>query len=129
MGFTESELSILIVDDAEMARLNSDYRQIEGPTDVLSFPMLEGEYGDIAAEMLGDLVISAETANSISEQTGSPLSSVLDLLLIHGILHLIGFDHVAGPEQAQEMKEKSGELLAMLGHPGNDFEWFFDAED
>lgn len=126
MGFTEAELSILIVDDAEMTEINREYRRIDSTTDVLSFPMLEGEFGDICTEMLGDVVISAETAQSICEQTGSALDSVIDLLLIHGILHLVGFDHEAGASRAREMRGKTEELLLLLGHPGEEFAWFFD---
>ncbi len=126
MGYTESELSVLIVDDMEMARLNQQYRRIDHTTDVLSFPMLEGQFGEIAPEMLGDVVISAQTAGAISEETGAALVSVMDLLLIHGILHLLGKDHEAGPAEAEGMRHKTEELLAMLGHCVDEFEWFFD---
>ncbi|MHC1726561.1 MAG: rRNA maturation RNase YbeY [Syntrophobacteraceae bacterium] len=124
LGYTESELSILIVDDEEMARLNLEYRQISHTTDVLSFPMLEGEFGEIAPEMLGDVVISAETAGAIGHEAGASLESVLDLLLIHGILHLLGFDHEAGEAEAREMKRETEELLALLGHSADEFRWF-----
>ena len=129
MGYTDSELSVLIVDDSEMARLNREYRGIDNKTDVLSFPMLEGEFGEIVPEMLGDVVISAQTAGTISEETGAALGSVLDLLLIHGILHLLGMDHEAGLAEAKEMKIRTEELLSMLGHSGGEFEWFFDTEN
>lgn len=125
MGYTESELSILIVDDDEMAELNREYRQISHTTDVLSFPMLEGEFGEIAPEMLGDVVISAETADAIAREAGATLESVLDLLLIHGILHLLGYDHEAGETEAREMKRQTEELLAKLGHAAEEFSWFF----
>lgn len=127
MGYTESELSILIVDDEEMAGLNREYRQVDHSTDVLSFPMLEGECGDVCPEMLGDVVISAQTAREIGNQTGATFESVMDLLLVHGILHLIGFDHEAGPADARRMRDKTEELLHLLGHPGKEFAWFFDA--
>lgn len=119
-------MSILIVDDSEMAKLNQQYRQVGHTTDVLSFPMLEGEFGEVAPEMLGDVVISAETAAHISEQTGMELQPVLDLLLAHGILHLLGFDHEEGENEAREMKEKTLELLKALGHSRAKFEWFFE---
>ncbi len=128
MGYTESELSVLIVDDGEMARLNDTYRRIGHTTDVLSFPMIEGEFGGIAPEMLGDVVISAQTAQAMSLETGTAFESVLDLLLVHGILHLLGVDHEAGPDEAKGMKMKTAELLAMLGHGGEVFEWFFDTD-
>lgn len=128
MGFTESELSVLIVDDEHMARLNRQYRRIHHTTDVLSFPMLEGQFGEIAPQMLGDVVISAQTAQAISHETGAAFESVLHLLLVHGILHLLGLDHEAGPVEAHGMKRKTEELLSMLGHRGDEFEWFFDEE-
>ena len=129
MGYTESELSVLIVDDSEMARLNQQYRQIAHTTDVLSFPMLEGQFGGIAPEMLGDVVISAQTAKAMSEETGPAFESVLDLLLIHGILHLLGLDHETGPVEAKEMKLRTEELLSRLGHSSAEFEWFFDTDE
>jgi probable rRNA maturation factor len=125
LGYTESELSILIVNDEEMAKLNQQYRRIAHTTDVLSFSMLEGEFGEIAPQMLGDVVISAETARAISQQNGSELQSVMDLLLVHGILHLLGLDHEAGTARAEEMKLKTEELLTLLGHAPDEFEWFF----
>ena len=129
MGYTESELSVLIVDDDEMARLNDTYRQIGHTTDVLSFPMLEGEFDGIAPEMLGDVVISAQTARAMSLETGTSFEAVMDLLLIHGILHLLGIDHAAGASEAKETEMKTAELLAMLGHEGEEFGWFFDADE
>ena len=128
MGYTESELSVLIVDDEQMSKLNQQYRGISHTTDVLSFPMLEGEYGQVAPEMLGDVVISAQTAKTMSEETGVEFKSILDLLLVHGILHLLGFDHETGPAEAEEVKLETGRLLSMLGHAGSEFEWFFEKE-
>jgi probable rRNA maturation factor len=116
------------VDDDEMAGLNEKYRRIGHTTDVLAFPMHEGEFGAVAPEMLGDIVISAQTAQTMGLETGTELESVLHLLLVHGILHLLGLDHEAGPEDAKEMKIKTAELLSMLGHGGVEFDWFFDAD-
>jgi probable rRNA maturation factor len=118
-----------MVDDGEMAGINEKYRKIANTTDVLAFPMLEGEFGGIVPEMLGDIVISAQTAEAMGRETGAAFESVLDLLLVHGILHLIGFDHEAGPVEAKEMKTKTAELLAMLGHGGVEFDWFFDTDE
>ncbi len=128
MGYTESELSVLVVDDAEMSKLNLQYRGIDHSTDVLSFPMLEGEFGEVVPDMLGDIVISAQTAKTMSEQSGTTFESILDLLLVHGILHLLGLNHEEGPAEAKRVKLKTEELLAMLGHSGKEFEWFFEEE-
>ncbi|MHC1742294.1 MAG: rRNA maturation RNase YbeY [Syntrophobacteraceae bacterium] len=124
LGCTESELSISLVDDEEMARLNSEYRGIEATTDVLSFPMHEGEFDAIAPEMLGDVVISAPTAQEMADLHGCSLQTILDLLLVHGTLHLLGLDHEEGPDAARLMHRKTLELLKMLGHADDDFEWY-----
>jgi probable rRNA maturation factor len=124
LGYTDSELSILVVDDKEMRRINREYRDVDASTDVLSFPMHEGEFGDVAPELLGDVVISAPTAAAMAEEQGCPLSSVLDLLLVHGILHLLDYDHERNAEEAGRMFEKSLELLTVLGHPRESFAWY-----
>lgn len=124
LGYNDTELSILIVDDEEMARLNRQYRQVDSTTDVLSFPMWEGEFGDICPEILGDLVISAPTAQVMSEEYGCSLSTVLDVLLIHGILHLIGYDHEESETEARSMDAKTLELLRILGYSEDSFEWY-----
>ena len=129
LGFTDAELSILIVDDEEMTRLNLQYRQVNGSTDVLSFPMLEGECGDIFPELLGDVVISAPTARGMSRLHHCSLPMVLDLLLVHGILHLLGYDHERSEEEACRMEEKTLELLRMLGHAQEGFDWYLKGSD
>jgi probable rRNA maturation factor len=129
LGFTDSELSIVIVDDEEMARLNGQYRQLNTPTDVLAFPQLEGEFGDTLPELLGDVVISAETAQAMSHLHHCPLPAILDLLLVHGILHLVGYDHERDPDEAGRTEEKSLELLQMLGHTEESFGWYLKGSD
>ncbi len=126
LGYTDAELSISVVDDGEMREINRQYRGQDRPTDVLSFAMLEGEFGDVCPEMLGDIVISAETARAEGIESGASLDSVMDLLLVHGILHLLGFDHEQGSEASRRMKEKTQELLRMLGRDPDRLEWFFD---
>jgi len=126
LGFTESELSIMIVDDEEMSRLNEEYRRVCSTTDVLSFPMREGEFGDICPELLGDIVISAPTAEIMSRQHNCSFIAVVHLLLVHGILHLIGYDHEAGHEEAERMEKKSIELLEGLGYSGENFRWYIN---
>src|SRR5512137_667582 len=76
LGFTDAELSIVIVDDEEMTLLNTQYRQVNATTDVLAFPMLEGECGDISPELLGDIVISAPTAQGMSRRHHCALTMV-----------------------------------------------------
>jgi probable rRNA maturation factor len=126
LGYSDAELSIVIVDDEEMARLNRQYRQVDSTTDVLSFPMLEGEDGGLIPQLLGDVVISAPTADSMRRQHHCSRAAVLDLLLVHGILHLAGFDHERGKQDAVSMREKSLELLVGLGRRRKDYEWFVE---
>jgi probable rRNA maturation factor len=124
LGFIDAELSIVIVDDGEMARLNLLYRRVDSTTDVLAFPMHEGEFGDIVPELLGDVVISAPTAHVMSGRFQCPLPTILDVLVVHGILHLVGYDHEGSIEASRQMQEKSVELLGMLGHSREVLDWY-----
>ena len=129
LEYTDVELSLLFVDDEEMADFNLRFRGIEGPTDVLSFPMWEGDFADVCTDMLGDVVISAPTADLMSREHGVPLAAVLDLLLVHGILHLVGYDHETGEDEARLMEEKTLELLAMMGHAPESMAWYLRSEE
>jgi probable rRNA maturation factor len=110
----DGELSILIVDDLEIARLNKTYLGRSGPTNVIAFPMQEGPFGQINPNLLGDVVISIDTATLEAQEAGISVESRLDQLLIHGILHLLGFDHEQTSEQAKAMRIKEEELLKLL---------------
>jgi probable rRNA maturation factor len=110
----EGELSILIVDDPEIARLNERYLARSGPTNVIAFPMQEGPFGQINPNLLGDVVISLDTAAREAQDAGISLESRFDQLLIHGTLHLFGFDHEKTPEQAKAMRIKEEQLLKLL---------------
>jgi rRNA maturation RNase YbeY len=98
-----AELSIAFVDDAKIAELNEAYRGKSGPTDVLSFSQLEGEHVELAGNLLGDVVISLETAARQARSAHRGLDSELARLLVHGILHLIGYDH-EHDEEARDMQ-------------------------
>jgi len=76
--------------------------------------MREGEFGDISPELLGDVIISLPTAQREAEEAGISLDNMISRLLIHGILHLVGFEHDRGEDAAREMEERSSELLAIL---------------
>jgi probable rRNA maturation factor len=110
----DSELSIVLVDDDQMSSLNKKYRNRRGSTNVLAFAMREGEFGDISPELLGDVIISLPTAQREAEEAGISLDNMISRLLIHGILHLVGFEHDRGEDAAREMEERSSELLAIL---------------
>ncbi len=83
----------MLVNDAAMAALNRGFRGVDGPTDVLAFPMTEGPFGGLAPDLLGDVVISAETARRQAGADPGGLRAELALLVVHGILHLVGYDH------------------------------------
>lgn len=111
----DAELSILIVDDAEIQEINRDYLQRDKPTNVISFAMQEGDGGDLHPELLGDVVISAETAARDAAEVDKPFESELYFLLLHGILHLLGYDHERGTEEeALRMEEKERDLYAII---------------
>jgi len=110
----DGELSLLIVDDAEIAVFNRDYLRREGPTNVIAFPMREGEFGNINPLLLGDVVISSETAQREAEFMGIGTEERFMQLLIHGILHLFGYDHENDEEEAVRMETKSEELLTLI---------------
>jgi probable rRNA maturation factor len=90
---TRSELSVALVDDATIADLNSRYRGVSRPTDVLSFSLVEGEEKDLGGNLLGDVVISVETAARQARRAHRGLDAEVARLLIHGTLHLLGHDH------------------------------------
>ncbi len=112
LGLPTAEISVLLLDDAGIALLNRAYRGVSGPTDVLAFPMSEGKFKSLSPDCLGDVVISAETARRQSRRGG--LSAELALLLVHGILHLVGYDHGTATER-RRMWEKQAALLAACG--------------
>lgn len=115
MGCPEAELSIVIVDDAQIRVINRDYLQRDKSTNVISFAMQEGEGAGIQPTLLGDVVISAETAARDAAEAGLPFASELYFLLLHGILHLVGYDHERGTEaEAAVMEAKEREIFALL---------------
>ena len=110
----DGELSILIVNDPEIAKLNKTYLGRSGPTNVIAFSMQEGPFGQINPNLLGDVVISLDTAAREAQDAGISVESRLDQLLIHGVLHLFGFDHEQTSEQAKAMRMKEEQLLKLL---------------
>lgn len=116
LDLAESEISILLVDDAEMAELNQMYRGKHGPTDVLAFALHDGEFSEINPAVLGDIVISLETAARQAQEDGHTLEAEVRFLLIHGLLHLLGYDHERSKQEANRMRQKEQELLALFSH-------------
>ena len=114
LGCDAHEISIVILGDEEMEQLNQTYRGIFKPTNVLAFPMREGEFSDITPGLLGDVVISLETAEKEAVSADISIEERLSQLLIHGILHLLGFDHETSEADATAMENKSLELLRII---------------
>lgn len=114
MGSPDGELSVVIVDDEEMATLNRTYLDRSGPTNVIAFAMREGLFAEVNPNLLGDVVISVETARQEARQSGISDELRFDQLLVHGILHLFGFDHERNSEEAEEMQAKEQELMKLL---------------
>ena len=114
LDYPDAELSILIVDDQQIAQLNHQYLNREGPTNVIAFSMRQGPFSDIAPNLLGDVVISADTAQREAQSAGISMQDRFDQLLIHGTLHLLGYDHEHSAAEARKMEEKAKELLQIL---------------
>lgn len=114
-----AEASVILSDDARVRRLNNAYRGRDEPTDVLSFP-IAGEGGTVLSStpsqpvLLGDIVIAFETTASGAAAWDKPLSDHLSHLVVHGMLHLCGYDHLAEAE-AREMERLETRILAGLG--------------
>ena len=114
----EHEISIIFLGDQGIRDLNHQFRDIDRPTDVLSFPqVLAGELEIPGALVLGDIAISLETARLQSEEHGLSFEEELALLLIHGILHLLGYDHEISGQEEDRMRSKTRELFSLI-YPG-----------
>jgi probable rRNA maturation factor len=122
-GSLELELTIVLTDDARMQELNREYLGIDAPTDVLSFPASETDGSEIdgseidpetGSPYLGDILISLPYAARSAERAGHPLEAEVQLLVIHGILHLLGHDHAKVREKARMWKAQA-EILESLG--------------
>ena len=110
----EGELSIVVVNDRQIADLNRRYLNREGPTNVIAFPMRDGDFSDITPELLGDVVISVETTEKERISAGITFKERSNQLLVHGILHLFGYDHETNEKEALEMEAKSDALMKTL---------------
>lgn len=120
MGCSDAaELSVSIVGDRSIRKLNRDYLGKDRPTNVISFSLLEGDSGLIpASEALGDVVISADTAAREAAEAGITYPERLFFLLMHGILHLCGYDHErSGEAEAHRMDRKEQDIWCRLVAP------------
>lgn len=107
-----AELSVLLTDDEQIHELNRDYRGKDKPTDVLSFSQLEADEEDQVATVLGDIVISVDTAKRQAKERELRTGEEILRLLVHGLLHLLGYEHEGVPrEEAEIMRRKEDELF------------------
>jgi probable rRNA maturation factor len=113
-----AEIAVMLTDDATIRSLNKDFRGIDKPTNVLSFPAPEigGADDDAAPRALGDIAIAYQTMRREADEEGKPFSHHLSHLAVHGFLHLIGHDHETDDE-AEAMEALEVEILARLGIP------------
>ena len=115
------EVSITFTDDAGIHELNKKYRGVDKPTDVLSFPLFDFEGNseeppvDEVMCMLGDIVLSLETAKRQAEEYGHSFAREVAFLTVHSMLHLLGYDHETGAEDEEEMRAAQREIMEMLG--------------
>jgi len=109
----DSDLTIVLTDDAQLHELNRDYLGVDAPTDVLSFPADE-EDPESGVRYLGDILISIPRARQQAEAAGHPLEAEVQLLVVHGTLHLLGHDHAKVREKARMWKAQA-EVMSKLG--------------
>ena len=117
-GALDAEVSVTLTNDAHIHALNRDYRGVDRPTDVLSFALTESEEPEIfdapGGVVLGDLVISHERAAAQAETYGHSFLRELSFLTVHGMLHLLGYDHIE-EEERLEMEEEQRHVMDALG--------------
>ena len=114
-GYPDAELSILILDNSGIQEVNRQYLHRNRPTNVISFAMQEGEGAGLLPLVLGDVVISAERAATDAAEAGIPFEHELWFLLVHGVLHLLGYDHERGSaEDAELMEARETEIFTQL---------------
>lgn len=115
LQLAKAETSIVLLGDAEMAKYNEQYRKKQGPTNVLSFPAEQGDGEPMLAEAeLGDILISVDTAATEAKSQQRTLHQRLSELIVHGLLHLIGYDHERSEDEAERMWDYERELLHQL---------------
>ena len=115
-SISDGDVTIVLSDDKQLHKLNREYLGFDAPTDVLSFPASESD-PETGVRYLGDIIISVERARSQAEAAGHPLQAELQLLVVHGILHLLGYDHAEADEK-NRMWAAQAKILERLGLSG-----------
>lgn len=116
MQDTSSELSLVFTDDAEIRRLNAEWRNRDKATNVLSFPAFPVRAGEKPGPMLGDIILARETIEQEADRQGKPLTHHLSHLIVHGLLHLLGYDH-ENDSDAEIMERLEREIVHTLAIP------------
>jgi probable rRNA maturation factor len=117
LGVEDSEVSLLLVDDAQIREINKNYLHRDRPTNVISFAMTEGAFGDVHPEILGDIILSVETASRDALACDIDFMDEVEFLLIHGLLHLLGYNHEnVISKEAKQMKKLERELFFLRRH-------------
>lgn len=123
LGYHNKELSILFTDDNRITELNIRYLNRKGSTNVLAFPMMTSSDNEdlgsfpietLSSSMLGDIVISLDTALKEAKDLGESLQDTVDRLLVHGLLHLVGYDHEQSSEEEARMNKEEKRLLKII---------------
>jgi probable rRNA maturation factor len=114
LNLPDAELSVLFIGARAMRTLNRQYRGKDSATDVLSFSLREGRFGRVQPNMLGDIVIAVPVARQQAVDADLTLQQELERLLVHGLLHLVGYDHERGAADARIMRMKERSLLTGL---------------
>lgn len=109
----DMDMTIVLTDDAQLRELNRNYLGVDAPTDVLSFPASESD-PETGAAYLGDIVISIPRAAQQAQAAGHPVEAEVQLLVVHGVLHLLGHDHAEAQEKAR-MWDEQAKVLERLG--------------
>jgi probable rRNA maturation factor len=110
----DGELSILIVDDSQIEPLNRKYLDGNGATNVIAFPMRTDQFPNIQPDLIGDVVISIETAAKEGVIAGISMERRFFQLLVHGVLHLFGYDHEGTEQEARIMEQKGEDILKLI---------------
>ncbi len=111
----ESELGLLLVDDDQIREFNRAYLNRDRSTNVISFAMREGEFSDINPQLLGDIILSVETAHRDAAAERIDFMDEVEFLIIHGLLHLLGYEHEnTTAKEARRMKVRERELFSLL---------------
>jgi probable rRNA maturation factor len=117
LGYEGYELTVVLVDDREITRLNRQYFRRNRPTNVISFPLMDDSPVSLRSRILGDVVISAETAQRDTGEAGEKTQDEILFLMIHGILHLAGYDHEGSVAERRKMEAKEKEFFEGLNRP------------